>query len=165
MDNVSTHTRLVSVTKAALVTGLYVALTMLFAPLSFGAIQIRFAEIFNNLAIFNKRYIWAVTLGCIIANFWSSMGLVDVVFGSIETLLMTSISYYLSQKVKQLPAKFAIVVIICTLSSWIIGLELYYVLGLPFWFSYLTVAIGEFISVALGAVIFWAISKKVDLTA
>lgn len=164
MDQVTSHEKLVNLIKAGLVTGLYVAFTLLLAPLSFGAIQLRFSEIFNNLAVFNKRYIWAVTIGCAIANLWSPMGLVDLIFGTTETLLMTALSYYLSRKFKKVPVKLSICVLICTASSWIIALELFYVLHLPFWMSYLTVGIGEFISVAIGAVIFWLVNKKINLS-
>ena len=48
--------------KMALVTALYVVVTVL-RPLSFGPIQLRLAELFNYLGVFNKRYIWSITLG------------------------------------------------------------------------------------------------------
>ena len=50
--------------KMALVTALYVVVTVLLAPLVFGPIQLRLAELFNYLGVFNKRYIWSITLGC-----------------------------------------------------------------------------------------------------
>ena len=57
---------LVSLTKAGIVAALYAALTLVLSPISYGAMQIRLSEIFNNLAVFNKRYIWALTIGCAI---------------------------------------------------------------------------------------------------
>ena len=53
-----THTRTVQLAKAGMVAALYVAFTLI-NPLSFGAVQLRFSELFNNLSVFNKRYIWA----------------------------------------------------------------------------------------------------------
>lgn len=68
--------------KMALVTALYVVVTVLLAPLSFGPIQLRLAELFNYLGVFNKRYIWSITLGVAIANTASPLGIIDIVIGS-----------------------------------------------------------------------------------
>ena len=59
---------------AAAVTGAaYAALTMLLAPISYGAIQCRVSE--------------GLFAGCAIANLLSAAGIFDVVFGSLATLL------------------------------------------------------------------------------
>ena len=71
--------------KMALVTALYVVVTVLLAPLSFGPIQLRLAELFNYLGVFNKRYIWSITLGVAIANAASPLGIIDIVIGSAGT--------------------------------------------------------------------------------
>ena len=59
----NTQSKVANLAKAGVVAGLYVAITLLLAPFSFGAVQLRLSELFNNLSVFNKRYIWAVTLG------------------------------------------------------------------------------------------------------
>ncbi len=56
------------VTRMALVTGLYVAVTLVLSVFSFGVIQIRLSEMFNYLSLYNKRYIVAVTAGVALAN-------------------------------------------------------------------------------------------------
>lgn len=155
---------LIGLTKAAMVAALYAALTLLLSPLSYGSMQIRLSEIFNNLAVFNKRYIWALTIGCAIANINSPLGIVDIIFGSLGTLLMTSLSYFLSRHVKSTWGKLAVAVIVCTLMTWTVALELHLVNHIPFWPTYLAVAIGEFISMVIGAVIFGVLSKRIDLT-
>jgi len=149
--------------KAGVVAAIYVALTLV-NPLSYGAIQFRISEFLNNLAPFNKRYIWALTIGCVIANLNSPLGIYDVVFGSLGTLVMTSLSYFLSKKVKSIPAKLAITVIICTLMSWSVALELYLLTNAPFWATYLTVAIGEFGACLLGAIVVWILNTRIDLS-
>ena len=110
------------------------------------------------------RSIWAVTLGCAIANLTSPLGVVDVIFGSLGTLVMTSLSYYLTRNVESVPKKLAICVTICALMSWSVALELYFVSKAPFWMTYLTVGIGELISMAIGAIIVYGISKVIDLS-
>ena len=160
----NTQSKVANLAKAGVVAGLYVAITLLLAPFSFGAVQLRLSELFNNLSVFNKRYIRAVTLGCAIANLTSPLGVVDVIFGSLGTLVMTSLSYYLTRNVESVPKKLAICVIICALMSWSVALELYFVSKAPFWMTYLTVGIGELISMAIGAIIVYGISKVIDLS-
>src|SRR5699024_12165256 len=55
-------------TKMSLVASLYVVVTMMLAVFSFGAIQLRLSEMFNYLALYNKRYVISVTLGVVFAN-------------------------------------------------------------------------------------------------
>ncbi|KRL00627.1 QueT transporter family protein [Liquorilactobacillus capillatus] len=160
----TTHAKTVGLLKASLVAALYVVITVALIPWSFGPVQLRLAEALNNLAVFNKRYIWALTLGCLIANLWSSLGAVDVIFGSLGTLMMTGVSYLLSRYTKSVPGKLVISVISCTVLTWSVALELFFVSHIPFWATYLTVAIGEFISMVIGAIVFWIISHRIDLT-
>ncbi|WP_281165558.1 QueT transporter family protein [Liquorilactobacillus sicerae] len=162
MDN--SHQKLVGLIKAALVAAIYVVLTVALIMFSYGPVQFRLSEMLNNLAVFNKRYIWALTLGCVIANLWSSLGAVDVIFGSLGTLVMTAISYFLSKFVDKKWQKLAIAVIICTISVWSVALELHLVSQAPFWVTYLSVALGELGSMILGAILIGIISTKIDLT-
>lgn len=154
-----------SLTKIGIIAAIYVALTMLVAPWSFGATQLRLSEMLNHLAVFNKRYIWALTLGCIIVNLFSPLGIVDIIFGTLNTFVMTALSYYLSRRVKRLTLKLTISTITYTLTMWIIALELHVVSHVPFWPTYFTVALGEFVSLILGAILFYFLAKRIDLTA
>ena len=52
-----------NIAATGVVAALYVAITLIFAPISYGVVQLRLSEMFNHLAAFNKRYIFAVTLG------------------------------------------------------------------------------------------------------
>ena len=82
-----------SLTKMALVTALYVTVTLVFSVISFGAIQFRLAEMFNYLAVFNKRYIIAVTLGVMLANLASPLGMIDVIVGGLSTFCVLVLVY------------------------------------------------------------------------
>ena len=73
---------------AAAVTGAaYAALTMLLAPISYGAIQCRVSEVLCILPFFIPCTAWGLFAGCAIANLLSAAGIFDVVFGSVATLL------------------------------------------------------------------------------
>ncbi len=85
----------------ALVTGLYVAVTLVLSVISFGAIQIRLSEMFNYLSLYNKKYIYAVTLGVALANLASPLGLVDVVVGSVSTLIVLLLNYSVTKRSKK----------------------------------------------------------------
>lgn len=50
--------------RCGLVAALYVVLCMALQPLSFGAVQIRFAEALVLLPVFGAEYIAAAVLGC-----------------------------------------------------------------------------------------------------
>ncbi|MFT8425182.1 MAG: QueT transporter family protein [Liquorilactobacillus sp.] len=158
----SSHEKTVGIIKAGLVAAMYVVLTLTASGLAYGPIQFRLSETLNNLAIFNKRYIWAITIGCVIANLWSNLGITDVIFGSLGSLMMTSISYWLSKYAKTTTGKLAVSVVVCTVSMWSVALELYLISHIPFWETYLTVAAGELAVSVLGAVIIKLVSSRVD---
>ncbi len=76
---------------AAVIGALYAALTMLLAPISYGAsiipIEFRVSEILCILPFFFPTSVAGLFIGCIIANILSPLGPLDVVFGSLATLL------------------------------------------------------------------------------
>ena len=103
--------KITTISKVALVSALYVAVTIILAPLSFGAVQLRASELFNHLAAFNKRYILAVAIGCAIANMFSPLGIVDVLFGTVGTLIGTSLTYFFARHTQNTVKKLAIATI------------------------------------------------------
>lgn len=88
-----------NMTLVAIVAALYAAVTMVIAPIGFGPVQLRLSEGLNHLAAWNKRYILALSLGVLIANLVSPMGWIDWVFGTLDTVAMTSLTYYLTRKI------------------------------------------------------------------
>ncbi|MCR6515543.1 MAG: QueT transporter family protein [Clostridium chrysemydis] len=127
--------------KLALVAALYVVLTIAIAPISYGPIQVRFSEVLILLAFYDKRYVYSLTIGCIIANLLSPLGIVDVVVGSLGTY----ISAVAISKTKSLllatfwPTIFCLPVV----------LLLHLIVGLPFFIYLFGFMVGEFISVTL----------------
>lgn len=78
--------------RCGLVAALYVVLCMALQPLSFGAVQIRFAEALVLLPVFGVEYIAAAVLGCFLSNLLGSV-LPDVIFGTLATLLACLCTY------------------------------------------------------------------------
>ena len=72
---------------SGVIGAIYAVLTMVLAPISFGPMQLRVAEVLCILPFFFPASTWGLFAGCLIANLLSSYGLFDVVFGSLATLL------------------------------------------------------------------------------
>jgi len=72
--------------RAALIGGVYVALTLLFAPISFGPAQVRVSEALALLPWMWPEAVPGLFVGCVISNFVGGFGIIDVVFGSLATL-------------------------------------------------------------------------------
>ena len=87
------------VARCALVAAVYVALCLGLAPFSFGAVQIRVAEILTLMPIFGPEYIAAVSVGCFLSNLLGvSMGMtaaLDILFGTLATVLACLVTYRL----------------------------------------------------------------------
>ncbi|MBC1743892.1 QueT transporter family protein [Listeria welshimeri] len=151
-------------TTTSIIAALYVAITLTFGVFSFGVIQFRLGEMFNHLVVFNKKYIIPVAIGCAIANLFSPLGMIDVLVGTVQTVLMLSIAYLIYHKIKSVKARMVINSVVCSLMMFIIAWELVYIYGLPFWGTYITVAVGELISMTFGGFVIYKIQKHLDFT-
>lgn len=84
MKNQHKHT--LTLTTAALVGAAYAVLTMVLAPISYGALQFRLSEALCVLPFFVPSSAWGLFIGCAAANLLTG-NVFDVVFGSLATLL------------------------------------------------------------------------------
>lgn len=75
------------VTEAALIAALYAGLTVGLLPIAFNALQFRVSEALTVLPFLFPSAVPGLVLGCAVANLWSRFGLLDVLFGSLATLL------------------------------------------------------------------------------
>ncbi|EOH81129.1 QueT transporter family protein [Enterococcus malodoratus] len=149
--------------KMAVVTGLYVAVTIVLSAVSFGAIQFRIAEMFNYLPLFNKRYTVAVTLGVAIANLASPLGIVDVLFGSISTLIVLLICRAVTKNIISLKKKMIITALIFAFSMFTVAGQLTFFYQAPFFFNWLIIGLGELLSMSLGGGLIYLINRRIDL--
>lgn len=143
--------------QAAAIGAIYVVLTLLFAPLSFGEVQIRFSEALTILPYFTPAAIPGLFVGCIIANFLGGAIPIDILFGSIATLIGAVFTYKLrssSRFLAPLPPIIANAVIVPFV------LRYGYSVNLPIPFMMLTVGAGEVVSCGvLGMIVLTALSK------
>src|SRR5665648_36936 len=74
--------------RVAMIAAIYVVLNIIFAPISYGPIQVRIAEALVILPFIDSSAIMGLFLGCILANFIGPLGMVDVIGGSLCTLIV-----------------------------------------------------------------------------
>ena len=144
-------------TPAAMIAAIYVVLTYVFAPFSFGEVQIRIAEALTILPVFTPAAIPGLFVGCIVGNILGGAILPDIIFGSIATLIGAFFTYQLRNKSRflaPLPPIIANTVIVPFV------LRYGYGVALPIPFMMLTVGVGEVVGCGvLGLVLYTALNR------
>ncbi|MCJ8008273.1 QueT transporter family protein [Lederbergia wuyishanensis] len=154
-------------TKTLVINGilaaLYIVVTLLIKPIAFTNIQFRLSEMFNHLVVFNKKYIFGIVVGVFLANlFFSELGLYDLIFGVGQSIIALSITIFSGKFIKGIWNRMIFNTLIFTFTMFIIAIELNLALGFPFWITWISVSIGEFIVMAIGAPLIMALNKRID---
>jgi uncharacterized membrane protein len=122
----------------AVIAALYTALTLVFQPISFGALQLRISEAFTLLPVLFPEAVPGLAVGCLLSNLLAGANPYDVVFGTLATLLAALLTRRLRKNVwlAALPP------VVC--NGVIIGLVLTYAYGIDaLWLNILTVSLGQ----------------------
>lgn len=85
----------VFITQAAVIAALYTVLVAVFQFTSFGPIQFRIAEALTILPYFTPAAIPGIGIGCLISNIVFGADILDIVFGSLASLIAAYLSYRL----------------------------------------------------------------------
>lgn len=88
------------ITQAAVIGAAYLVLTLPFAQIAFGGpIQFRLSEALTVLAALTPAAIPGLFVGCLLANIFNpqSLGLIDIIFGSMATLLAAWLTWYMQK--------------------------------------------------------------------
>lgn len=149
-------------TQAAMIAAIYVVLTMIANALGLAnmAIQVRFSEALTILPFFTPAAIPGLFVGCFLSNILTGAMPLDVIFGSLATLVGALVTYAL-RKYKWLAPVPPIVANII-----VVPLLLVYVYCIPGSLGYfmLTVGIGEVISCGvLGMILLFCLEKYKDV--
>ncbi|NLG58425.1 MAG: QueT transporter family protein [Clostridiales bacterium] len=121
---------------SGIIAALYVALTLLFAPISYGQIQLRISEALTLLPVISRASIPGLFVGCFISNIFGG-SLIDAVFGSLASLLAAILTRRFRQNL-WLAALMPVVV-----NAVVISLVLWYTSALSPLISFLTVGAGQ----------------------
>ncbi len=140
---------------------LYIAVSAVIQPFGFTNVQFRIPEMFNHLVVFNKKLFFGVVLGVFLTNlFFSPLGLYDLVFGVAHSAISLLIIIQIAKYIKNVWVLLILNTLVFTFTMFIIAFELYLALGLPFLFTWLTTAAGEFVVLAAGIPIMYALNKQ-----
>ena len=137
---------------AAIIAAMYVALTHVSNALGLasGVIQCRISEALCILPFFTPAAVPGLTVGCIIANLTTSASLVDIVFGSLATLIGAVGARLLRKRrwLTPVPTILANTLILPFVLKFMLGLEE------SVWFFFVTIFIGELISAGVVGMVF-----------
>ena len=89
-------------TQAAMIAAIYVVLCVVFQPISYGPIQTRIAEALTVLPFFTPAAVPGLFVGCLIANALGGGIILDVLAGSVATLIAAFATYALRNKSRYL---------------------------------------------------------------
>lgn len=144
----------------ALIAAIYVVLTMAFRPISFGPVQFRISEALCVLPYFTPAAIPGVFIGCLISNMLGGAMMMDVVFGSLATLIGAVGSYLLRKNryLVSLPPIVSNTLIIPWVLKFAYGSED------MVWYMMITVGIGEILAIGvLGQLLLTALVRYRDI--
>ena len=139
-----------------MIAAVYIALTMVFAPISFSFIQVRIAEILTITPLFTSAAIPGLFIGCFFANLLGDAIVYDILFGSLATLIGAIGGYMLRKNrwLVPLPAVLANTLIVPFVLKYGYGSEVPIILMMAYIF------IGEMISCyLLGEILATALLK------
>lgn len=153
-----------NITVAAIIAAIYAVVTMFLTyPMSYQASQFRVAEALTILPYFTPTAIPGLFLGCVISNMLSPVGPLDIIFGSLATLIGAVLTYLIGKsnlKYKRYIAPFPPVIV----NAIVVGILLHYTLQWPLFVTMLQVGLGELICCyGLGLPILLLIEKNKEL--
>ena len=149
------------VTQAAVIAAMYVVLTFVSSSmgLASGEIQIRLSEMLVILPAFTPAAIPGLFLGCLLSNLLTGCTVIDIVFGSLATLVAAVLSYQLRNH--KYPLLVTVPPVVANMIVVPFILKFSYGVPLPIPVMMATVGIGEVIScVVLGSVLYFALDKR-----
>ena len=94
-------TNVKGITRAALIAGMYIVLTILsnMMGLANGAIQFRLSEALALMPIIFPESVWGLFVGCVLSNFLTGCVIWDIIFGSLATLIAAILTRRLKNKI------------------------------------------------------------------
>lgn len=143
------------IARVGIIAALYVAVTFTFSAISYGQVQVRLAEALTLLPMVMPEAVLGLFIGCLLANLLGPWGAVDIIFGSLTTLIAAFITYrfrytaiaYLSP---------------ILLNAFGVSLYLYAFFRIPYWITVFYIGAGQAVAVlALGIPLLRLVKKHV----
>ena len=107
-------------TACGIIACVYAVLTVATSSFAYGPIQFRIAEALGILPFFAPWTAWGVTLGCLLANLFSTVSALDIVIGTFATLVACLLTARCKNKyLALLPPVILNAVLIGAMISWV----------------------------------------------
>jgi len=133
---------------AAILGSLYAVTVITLAPVSFGIWQVRLADALLPLSmIFGLPSALGFGLGCLVANVYGGLGIVDLVGGSLANVVGCSLAWYIGRKNRF--SRFLGTVVMTTTITAIVGGYLSILYDVPLEYGLIGVLVGSMISINL----------------
>ena len=141
---------------SAMIAALYAVITLATPVLSYGAgsgWECRLSEALTMLAVLLPEAVPGLTVGCLVSNLLSPVGPLDIVFGTLATLIAAIGSWHFRSHLT--------LAALCPIISnaVIVGIILSVSYGLPLFFTMLQVGAGEAVAVLVGCLLVTALRK------
>ncbi len=145
-----------------ILAALYIAVSFFVQPFGFTNIQFRISEMFNHLVVFNKKYMFGIVIGVFLSNLlFSPLGVYDLIFGVSQSVIALLITITSTKFIQSIWLRMVFNTAVFTFTMFIIAYELNLVLKFPFFFTWFTVAVGEFVVMAVGAPVVYYLNKRI----
>ena len=145
---------------SGLIAAVYIALVIIFQPISFRQVQFRIAESLTVLPFFTVSAIPGLFIGCLVGNILGGAAILDILFGSLATLIGAIITFILRKR-KYLFAPVGPIVSNTLIIPFV--LKYAYAITLPIWISMIYIGIGEIISCGILDLILLLALKKTNI--
>lgn len=126
----------IKIARGALIAALYIVLCVVLQPISYGVIQIRFAESLTLLPMLFFEAVPGLFLGALVANILGPLGLIDVVGGSLATLVAAYLTYYFRDTIIGYLSPVVV-------NAVFVSLYLHLIFKWPYWATVLSIGLSE----------------------
>lgn len=145
MQRIRTKELTSRVAMTAMIASLYAGLTVVLGSLGYSWIQVRLSECLTPLPfLLGPPAVAGLTLGCVIANLFSPVGLPDIVFGPLLTLAAALLSWKFNFGKKVIACVYPVLINAVGVSAYVASFY-----KVPYAISLLSIAFGEFVAAGL----------------
>ncbi len=139
--------RVKNIAVGGVIAAVYVVLTLVFLPISFGVYQIRFAEALSVLPFLTPAAIPGLYIGCLLSNVMGGMGWLDIAIGPLFTLLAAIATRWIRMRVgNTIPGVFLAPLPAVLFNAFGVAIYLAPIMGVNYWFAVQMVGVGQSIA-------------------
>lgn len=136
------------IVQSAIIAAIYITITLIIAPISSGLTQLRVSEALTLLPCFTPAAIPGLFVGCFLANLITGAFWLDIIFGSLATLVAAILTYFIYKYINAPLNKWLAPLPPVIVNAFVVGWILFavYDVGVPYWQCAVSVGIGQFLA-------------------